>query len=104
MSAISAGKAGPLPNPATTRIFGIPAGDFGLFASTLIAVALGFIAFFGVTFLAIFSLLIYNSAGHHRVTLDSSYKVYGLTAGVLVLAISFVTLLTVWLRRQFRGR
>jgi hypothetical protein len=104
MSAISSGKAGPLPSPATTRIFGIPAGDFGLFASTLIAVALGFIAFFGVTFLAIFSLLIYNSAGHHRVTLDLSYKVYGLTAGILVLAISFVTLIAVWLRRRLRGR
>ena len=104
MSAISAGKAGPFANPPATRIFGIRAGDFGLFASTLIAVALGFIAFFGTTFLAIFSLLIYNSAGHHHVTLDTSYKLYGLTAGILVLAISFVTLLAVWLRRKLRER
>jgi hypothetical protein len=104
MSAISTGKAQPFANPPATRIFGIRAGDFGLFASMLIAVALGFIAFFGVTFLAIFSLLIYNSAGDHHVTLDTSYKLYGLTAGILVLAISIVTLLAVWLRRQLRGR
>jgi len=104
MSATSASKSGLLPNAATTRIFGIRAGDFGLFSSTLIALALGFIAFFGVTFLAIFSLLIYNAAAQHHVTLDTSYKVFGLTAGIIVLALSWVTLLSVWLRRRLTGR
>lgn len=97
MTAISA-------NPArTTRIFGIPAGDFGFFASTLIAVALGFIAFFGVTFLSIFGLLFYNGAGHH-VSLDTSYKLIGLPAGILVLLVSYVVLLSIWLRRRLTGR
>lgn len=86
-----------------TRIFGIPAGDFGLFASTLIAVSLGFIAFFGVTFFSIFGLMIYNGAGHHHVTLDASYKYIGLPAGILVLGLSFVTLLGIWLRRKLTG-
>jgi hypothetical protein len=89
--------------PRTIRILGIPAGDFGLFASTLIAVALGFITFFGVTFLSIFGLMIYNGAGH-RVTLDVSYKYIGLPAGIAVLAISYALLLGIWVRRRLRGR
>ena len=104
MSAISAGKAGPFANPPATRIFGIRAGDFGLFASTLIAVALGFIAFFGTTFLAIFSLLIYNSAGHHHVTLDIGYKFIALPAGIFVLIVSLAVLLGIWLQRKLTGR
>jgi hypothetical protein len=104
MSAISASKSNPLPNRATTRVFGVRAGDFGLFSSTLIALALGFIAFFGVTFLGIFSLLIYNSVGHHHITLDTSYKVFGLAAGIIVLGLSWVTLLSIWLRRRLTGR
>lgn len=94
---------GPNRNSATL-ILGIPAGDFGLFASTLIAVALGFITFFGVTFLSIFGLLIYNAAGHHHVTLDTSYKVIALPAGIVVLIISYAVLLSVWLRRKLTGR
>ena len=89
--------------PRTTRIFGIPAGDFGLFASTLIAVALGFIAFFGITFLSIFGLLIYNSTGHH-IPLDNSYKFIGLPGGILVLVLSYAVLLSIWLRRKLTGR
>jgi hypothetical protein len=91
-------------SPRTTRIFGIRAGDFGLFASTLIAVALGFIAFFGVTFLSIFGLMIYNGAGHHHVTLDVSYKYIGLPAGILVLVAAYTLLLGIWLRRRLTGR
>ncbi len=105
MSAISAsnpGSSGTSGN--TTRIFGIRAGDFGLFASTLIAVALGFITFFGVTFLSIFGLLIYNGAGHHHVTLDTSYKFIALPAGIFVLIVSFAGLLAIWLRRKLTGR
>ena len=88
----------------TVRIFGIPAGDFGLFASTLIAVALGFITFFGVTFLSIFGLMIYNGAGRHHVTLDVSYKYIGLPAGIAVLVVSYLLLLGIWVRRRLTGR
>ena len=102
MSAISASNSG---TPGSTfRLFGMRAGDFGLFASTLIAVALGFITFFGVTFLSIFGLLIYNSAGHHHVTLDTGYKFIALPAGIFVLIVSYAGLLAIWARRKVTGR
>jgi hypothetical protein len=103
MSAIPASRSAFPVNPHTTRIFGVPVGDFGLFASTLIAVALGFITFFAVTFLSIFGLLIYNAGGHHHVTLDTGYKFLALPAGIFVLIISYIVLLGIWLRRRFTG-
>jgi hypothetical protein len=108
MTAISARSSGPLPDPghahSTTRdgskILGIPIGDFGLFASTLIALALGFMTFFGVTFLSIFGLMIYNGAGHHHVTLDTGYKFIAFPAGIFVLIVSLAVLLGIWLHRK----
>ena len=111
MSAISAGNSGPFanhdPNQDTARngitICGVPIGDFGLFSSILIALALGFITFFGTTFLSIFGLLIYNRAGGHHVTLDTSYKFIALPAGIFVLIVSLALLLGMWLRRKLTG-
>lgn len=103
MPAISASNSGPAPqrpSPESFRLFGVPVGDFGLFSSTLISVALGFMAFFGVTFLSIFGLMIYNRAGGHHVTLDTSYKLIALPAGVFVLIVSFAALFIIWLRRK----
>ena len=105
MSAISASNSGPAPHPRRdVLIWGVPVGDFGLFSSTLIAVALGFITFFGATFLSIFGLLIYNRAGGHRVPLDTSYKFIALPAGIFVLIVSFAALLAIWLRRKLSAR
>src|SRR3977135_4401971 len=112
MSTISTSNFSPAPNPGSNngtargnlRVLGVPVGDFGLFASTLIAVALGFITFFGVTFLSIFGLRIYNRAGGHHVTLDTSYKFIALPAGIFVLIVSFAALLIIWLRRKLNGR
>lgn len=112
MSAIPARNSGsfanrdssPGPRRAGVTVCGVPIGDFGLFASTLIALALGFIAFFGVTFLSIFGLMIYNRAGGHHVTLDTSYKFIGLPAGIFVLIISLAILLGIWLHRKLTGR
>src|SRR3984957_150510 len=105
MSAISASNSGPAPHPRNDiHIWGVPIGDFGLFSSTLIAVALGFITFFGVTFLSIFGLMIYNHAGGHHVTLDTSYKFIALPAGIFVLIVSFAALLAIWLRRRLSAR
>lgn len=104
MSAISASNSGPAPKPRPShepfRIFGVPVGDFGLFASILISFALGFMAFFGVTFLSIFGLMIYNHAGGHQVTLDTSYKYIALPAGIFVLIVSFAAMFILWLRRK----
>jgi hypothetical protein len=112
MTTISAHSSGPLPSPdnvhRTTRdgikICGVPFGDFGLFSSTLIALALGFMTFFGVTFLSIFGLMIYNGAGHHHVTLDTSYKFIGLPAGIFAIITSLAVLLVIWLRRKLTTR
>jgi hypothetical protein len=108
MSAISASNSGPLPRPddahTTLRLFGVPVGDFGLFASTLIALALGFMTFFGVTFLSIFGLMIYNRGGAHHVPLDTSYKFIALPAGIFVLIVSLSALLGIWLHRKFTAR
>jgi hypothetical protein len=112
MSAISASNSGPAPHPGsngdvargTLRVWGVPIGDFGLFASTLIAVALGFITFFGVTFLSIFGLMIYNRAGGHHVTLDTAYKFIALPAGIFMLIVSLAALLGIWLHRKLTSR
>lgn len=108
MTAISASNSGAPPHDGgarnTFRLFGVPIGDFGLFASALIAVALGFMAFFGVTFVSIFGLMIYNHAGGHHVTLDTAYKFIALPAGIFVLIVSLAALLAIWLRRKITGR
>jgi len=108
MSAISTSNFSPAPNPGSNsgtargnlRVLGVPVGDFGLFASALIAVALGFITFFGVTFLSIFGLMIYNRAGGHHVTLDTAYKFIALPAGIFMLIVSLAVLLGIWLHRR----
>ena len=94
----------PANSPAPAKLFGVPIGNFGLFASTLIAVALGFIAFFGTTFVSIFGLMIYNAAGQHQVTLDKSYKYIALPTGIVVLVASFAVLIGIWVRRKVTGR
>ncbi|HEY1965574.1 MAG TPA: hypothetical protein VGG59_11615 [Acidobacteriaceae bacterium] len=113
MSAISASNSGPVSNPdpgrpaaahANISIWGMPIGGFGFFSSALIALALGFITFFGVTFLSIFGLMIYNGAGHHHVTLDTGYKFIALPAGIFVLIVSLAVLLGIWLQRKLSGR
>ena len=101
MSAISASNSGPAPHSrGDIYIWGVPVGDFGFFSSGLIAVAIGFITFFGVTFLSIFGLMIYNRAFGHHVTLDTSYKFIALPAGIFMLIVSSAVLLGIWLRRK----
>ena len=115
MSAISASNSDPAPHPGSDgdpagsslqdsiRIWGVPIG-FGFFASILIAVAIGFITFFGVTFVSIFGLMIYNRAGGHHVTLDTAYKFISLPAGIFMLIVSLAVLLGIWLHRKLTGR
>jgi hypothetical protein len=86
------------------RLFGIPVGDFGLFASLLLSFSLGFASFFGATFVAIFSLLIYNQGGHHNVDFADTYKFFGLPIGLGVLALSLFFFGFLWIRRKITGR
>jgi hypothetical protein len=85
---------------AEGKFFGIPLGDFGLFTSLLMALAVGFLSFFLFTFLAIVGIMIYNGMGH-QMNYAESYKYVSFPAGCVVLAISLVFFGTLWLRRKF---
>ncbi len=85
------------------RFFGIQFGDFGLFATILLSFSLGFMAFFATCFVAIFGILIYNSAGHHNMNFADSYRYIALPVGLAVLAVSLIVLLGFWLRRKLSG-
>lgn len=89
---------------APGRVFGIPLGEMGLFSSLLMAFAFGFLVFFATCFVAIISLLFYNSAGHHTVDMADSYRYVALPAGLIALAFALVVLLGLWVRRKFAGR
>jgi hypothetical protein len=54
--------------------------------------------------LSIFGLMIYNRAGGHHVTLDTSYKFIALPSGIFVFIVSFAGLVAIWLRRKLSGR
>ena len=101
-------RTGPQAEPSTAKtlgggyVFGVPVGDLGWFGSLLIGLALGFIAFFGFTFLGIVGILIYNGGTHGSVDLALSYRRFGLIAGIVVMAISLSYLGTLWVRRVTR--
>jgi thiol:disulfide interchange protein len=97
----SPGGAG---NRKPGRVFGIPLGELGLFSSLLMAFAFGFLVFFATCFVAILSLLFYNSIGHHTVDMADSYRYVAFPAGVVALAFALVVLLGLWVRRKVSGR
>lgn len=100
MTQASQETAGQPPQKGT--LFGIPMSDLGWFASLLIGLAAGFIAFFATTFLGIIGILLYNTATHHSVDLSLSYRWGGLSAGSLVLLAAWSYLGTQWVRRITR--
>jgi uncharacterized membrane protein len=87
----------------TVRLFGVPVGDFGFFASLLVAVSAGFLTFFAMTFLSILGVSIYKGITHSSITLAVSYKYIAFPAGVLVLVVSLAFLMTLWVRRKMRA-
>ena len=100
-SSPTSAHANPIPKTfAAGYLFGVPLGNLGWFASLLMAVASGFMAFFAATFCAIVFILVYNSALHGAIAL--SYRRVGLPAGLLVLAIALGYLGMLWCKRIFR--
>lgn len=81
-------------------VFGLPLGNFGLFASLLISFSAGFLAFFLSIFFAIFGLLFYNSIGHHTVDYATTYKVIALPIGLVVLVVALFFFGFLWIRRK----
>ncbi len=92
------------PVPQPSKIFGIPLGDMGFFHSLLIACIFGVMAFFATCFVAIFSLLIYNEAGHHTVDMADAYLYAAVPVGLVALAVALVVLMGMWVRRKITGR
>jgi hypothetical protein len=82
-------------------IFGAPVKDMGWFASLLMALATGMMAFFLATFLGIVALLFWHSTGHQP-DFAISYRLIGLPVGatVMVLALAYMGML--WVRRISR--
>ena len=70
------------------KLFGIPLGELGWFASLLMGTAAGFVAFFAGTFLGIVGILFYNSAMHKTVDFADSYLRVGLPVGLTVMVLS----------------
>ena len=83
-------------------VFGAPVKDLGWFASLVMGLATGFMAFFFVTFLGIVAILIWRENGHPAADFTFSYKWMGLPAGLLVMVISLAYLGTFWVKRIFR--
>ncbi len=92
------------PIPPKGALFGIPLDQLGGFASLLLSVAVGLLAFCLTCFLAIFSVLFYNSFGHHSVDFAITYKFIALPVGVLALVASLLYLGSLWVRRVFRSK
>jgi hypothetical protein len=83
-------------------LFGAPVGDLGWFASLLMGAATGFAAFFASTFVAILSILVYNSVTHRAVDFALSYRRVGLPVGLAVMAVALGYLGMLWVKRQLR--
>ena len=84
------------------NLFGVPLGNMGWFASLLMGVASGFIAFFASTFCAIVFILIDHAAAHGSIDFTISYRLVGLPIGLIVMAAALAYLGTLWCRRIFR--
>ena len=91
--------------PARKRnLFGIPLEELGWFACLLMSFAAGFLTFFATCFVAIFTILAYNSITGRALDFADSYKYIGLPAGLLVLIFSLCYLGFLWSRRMLRSK
>ncbi len=84
------------------KLLGIPVGDFGFFATLLVAASAAMLTFFATTFLSIIGVSIYKGISGSGVSLAVSYKYIAFPTACVVLAVSLVYLMTVWARRKMR--
>jgi hypothetical protein len=92
----------PIPPAKPGTLFGIPVGELGWFASLLMGTAVGFAGFFAATFVGIISIMVVNTAGHHAIDYSLAYKRVGLPFGLLVIAVAYTYLATLWTKRILR--
>lgn len=82
------------------RVLGIPLGDFGLLPGLFLGVASGFMAFFASCFLAIMSLLAWNTFDHAHISYVDAYRYVAFPTGLGTMAVGLVFFTGVWLRRR----
>ncbi|HUZ05733.1 MAG TPA: hypothetical protein VMU62_10275 [Acidobacteriaceae bacterium] len=91
----------PLTGGSAAKFFGIPIGKFGLFASLLLSLTAGCVAFFVTTFFAIFGVMIYDGIHHLSIqNLNISYKFISAPIGGMAMLFSMAYLLSIWIRRK----
>lgn len=83
---------------------GFPLEGFGLFTSLLLALSSGFFAFFLVTALSIFGLLVWNQILHHKVNYANSYLYFGFPSAVLVWTVALAVFGTLWVRAKINAK
>jgi len=79
---------------------GFPLEGFGLFTSLLLTLASGFLAFFLVTAVSIFALLIWNLGMHHSVNYANSYLYAGFPSAVAVWTVALFVFGSLWIRAK----
>lgn len=85
---------------ASGYVFGAPIGDLGWFASLLMGLATGMMAFFAATFLGIVWIMFYNARGHHA-DFSLSYRVaFWVGIAVAVMALGYLGIF--WAKRLGR--
>ena len=84
------------------KFLGFPLDGFGLFTSLLLSFAAAFFTFFASTFLAIFSLLVWDQILGHNVNYADTYRYVGLPAGLVMLAVALPVFGTLWVRGKLR--
>lgn len=85
------------------RLLGIPLGEFGFFSALLLSLVSGFLAFFSSCFLAIVTLLFWNTFSHHPINYADSYRYIAAPAGLVVLLAGLFVFTGTWLRRKIVG-
>ena len=90
---------------STSKSFlGFPLEGFGLFTSLLLTTASGFLAFFLVTAISIFALLIWNQGMGHHVNYADSYLFVGFPTAVAVWTIALCVFGTLWVRAKITAK
>ena len=84
------------------KFLGFPLEGFGLFTSLLLSFAAAFFTFFASTFLAIFSLLVWDQVLGHHVNYADTYRYVGLPAGLVMLAVALPVFGTLWVRGKLK--
>jgi hypothetical protein len=82
------------------RFLGFPLEGFGLFTSLMLTASSGFFAFFLVTALSIFGLLIWNGLLHHTVNYANSYLYFGLPSAIVVWTLAIFVFGSLWIRAK----